>query len=80
MTPPDDVVGSVGDTSDNVLRESFGATLEGELLDRPCFVTEVEARLSGLRVHRRWYKPHRRHSAPDYESPISYETKHQRAV
>lgn len=78
MTPPDDVVGSVGDTSDNVLRESFVATLEGELLDRTCFATEVEARLSGLRVRRR--RPALPAFRPGLRFPISPEKKHQRAA
>ena len=33
-----------------------------------------------LRVLEGWYNPHRRHSALDYESPISYEKKHRPAA
>jgi transposase InsO family protein len=39
-------MGSVGDAYDNALCESFFATLECELLDRRCFRSQVEARMS----------------------------------
>jgi putative transposase len=70
-------MGSVGDAYDNALCESFFATLECELLDRRRFATQVEARLAVFEFIEGWYNPHRRHSALDYESPISYEKKHQ---
>jgi len=38
-------MGSVGDCLDNVLRESFFATLECELLDQRRFRTQIEARM-----------------------------------
>jgi putative transposase len=41
------------------------------------FATQVEARLA---VFEGWYNPHCRHSALDYESPISYEKKHRPAA
>ena len=69
-------MGSVGDAYDNALCESFFATLECELLDRRRFATQVEARLAVFEYIEGWYNPHRRHSALDYESPISYEKKH----
>jgi putative transposase len=70
-------MGSVGDAYDNALCESFFATLECELLDRRRFATQVEARLAVFEFIEGWYNPHRRHSALDYESPVSYEQKHQ---
>lgn len=38
-------MGSVGDCFDNARCESFFATLEGELLNRRRFTTQVEARM-----------------------------------
>ena len=66
-------MGSVGDAYDNAMCESFFATLECELLDRRRFATQVEARLAVFEFIEGWYNPHRRHSALDYESPMSYE-------
>jgi putative transposase len=73
-------MGSVGDAFDNAMAESFFATLECELLDRRRFATQVEARLAVFEFIEGWYNPHRRHSALDYESPISYEKKHRPAA
>ena len=73
-------MGSVGDAYDNALCESFFASLECELLDRRRFATLVEARRAVFEYIEGWYNPHRRHSALDYESPISYEKKHQAAA
>ena len=73
-------MGSVGDAYDNALCESFFATLECELLDRRRFATQVEARLAVFEFIEGWYNPHRRHSALDYESPLSYEKKHRPAA
>ena len=58
----------------------FYITLECELLDRRRFATQVEARLAVFEFLEGWYNPHRRHSALDYESPISYEQKHPRVA
>jgi putative transposase len=38
-------MGSVGDAHDNVMAESFFATLECKLLDRPSFKSQAEARM-----------------------------------
>ena len=73
-------MGSVGDAYDNAMCESFFASLECELLDRRRFATQVEARLAIFEYIEGWYNPHRRHSALDYESPISYEKKHRLAA
>jgi putative transposase len=73
-------MGSVGDAYDNALCESFFASLECELLDRQRFATQVEARLAVFEFIEGRYNPHRRHSALDYKSPISYEKKHRLAA
>ena len=66
-------MGSVGDCFDNAMCESFFATLECELLARRRFKTQVEARMAVFEFIEGWYNPHRRHSALDYLSPVSYE-------
>jgi putative transposase len=66
-------MGSVGDCFDNALCESFFATLECELIDRCHFRTPAEARIATFEFIEGWYNPHRRHSALEYHSPISYE-------
>jgi putative transposase len=65
---------------ENALCESFFATLECELLDRSRFATPADARRAVFDFIEGWYNPHRRHSALDYESPISYERKHHPAA
>jgi len=69
-------MGSVGDCFDNAMCESFFATLECELLTRRRFKTQVEARMAVFEFIEGWYNPHRRHSALDYLSPVSYERSH----
>ena len=73
-------MGSVGDAYDNAMAESFFATLECELVDRRRFRTQTEARMAVFRFIEGWYNPHRRHSGLDYESPVSFETKHREAA
>ena len=73
-------MGSVGDCYDNAMCESFFATLECELLDRHRFRNAQEARAAIFSFIEGWYNPHRRHSALDYESPISHEKKHRPAA
>jgi putative transposase len=73
-------MGTVGDAYDNAMCESFFASLECELLDRHTLRTHVEARMALFRYIEGWYNPHRRHSALDYQSPVSYERKHHRAA
>jgi putative transposase len=69
-------MGSVGDCFDNAMCESFFATLECELLARRRFKTQTEARMAVFEFIEGWYNPHRRHSALDYRSPVSYERSH----
>lgn len=70
-------MGSVGDAYDNAMAESFFATLECELLDRRRFPSQAEARMAVFDFIEGWYNPRRRHSALEYQSPISYEKKHE---
>lgn len=62
-------MGSVGDCYDNALCESFFATLECELLERCCFSSPAEARLTVCEYIEGWYNLKRRHSALEYHSP-----------
>jgi putative transposase len=55
--------GQRGDAYDNALCESFFATLEGELLDRQRFRTQLDARLAIFDFSEGWYNPRRSHSA-----------------
>ena len=73
-------MGSVGDCYDNAMCESFFATLECELLERESFRTPAEAKAAVFDFIEGWYNPHRRHSSLDYESPVSYERKHESAA
>jgi putative transposase len=56
-------MGSVGDTYDNAMAESFFASLECELIDRRSFQTNADARLAWFTYIEGWYNPRRRHSA-----------------
>jgi len=69
---------------DNALCESFTtgtsaqgarrfATLECELIEREDFGTRAEARMAIFDFIEGWYNLRRRHSALDYEPPITYE-------
>lgn len=69
-------MGSVGDCYDNALCESFFATLECELLDRASFRTPADARRAVFDFIEGWYNPQRRHSALQYESPLTFERRH----
>lgn len=69
-------MGSVGDAYDNALCESFFATLECELLDRPRFRTQAEAKMAVFDFIEGFYNPRRRHSALGYRSPVDFETHH----
>ena len=65
--------GSVGDTYDNAMCESFFATLECELIDRHRFRSHTEARMATFHFIEGFYNPSRRHSALGYLSPLEYE-------
>ena len=65
--------GSVGDSYDNAMAESFFATLETELLWRTSLRTRAEAEMATFEFIEGWYNPRRRHSSLDYKSPLKYE-------
>jgi len=73
-------MGSVGDCYDNAMCESFFATLECELLDRVRFATPREARTGIFDFIEGFYNSRRRHSALDYEAPLSFEHRHAGAL
>ena len=66
-------MGSVGDSYDNAMAESFFATLETELIWRNTFRTRAQAEMATFEFIEGWYNPSRRHSALGYKSPINYE-------
>ncbi len=65
--------GAVGSAYDNAMAESFFATLECELINRRCFLTQAEARRARFRYIEGWYNPHRRHSSLGQRSPLAFE-------
>lgn len=67
---------TVGDAYDNAMAESFFASLERELIDPKSWQTKSEARLALFTYIEGWYIPRRRHSALQYLSPASYESRH----
>jgi len=66
-------MGSVGDCYDNVMAESFFASLECELLDQSSFRNHAEAKGELFRYIEAWYNTQRRHSAIGYRSPVNFE-------
>ena len=66
-------MGSVGDSFDNALAESFFASLECELIDRSRWRSFTEARLAVFAYIECFYNPRRRHSALGYQSPAAHE-------
>jgi putative transposase len=68
---------SVGNAYDNVMAESFFASLECELIDRRSFKSKAEARLALFSYIEGWYNPWRRHSALGRISPINFERSHE---
>ena len=65
--------GTVGDSYDNAMCESFFATLECELIDRSRFKNPFEARAAVFDFIEGFYNPSRRHSALGYLSPMDFE-------
>jgi putative transposase len=66
-------MGSVGDSYDNALAESFFASLECELIDRSRWRSFTEARMAIFDYLECFYNPRRRHSSLGYLSPADYE-------
>ena len=57
-------MGSVGESYDNALAESFFASLECGLIDRSRWRSFTEARMAVFDYIACFYNPHGRHSAP----------------
>jgi putative transposase len=70
-------MGSVGDSFDNALAESFFATLKVELVYRTSFRTREQADLALFRYVDGWYNPHRIQKALGWQSPDEYEAAYQ---
>jgi transposase InsO family protein len=69
-------MGRVGSAYDNAMMESFFATLQRELLDRPPsggWRTRKELASAIFEWIEAWYNPHRRHSSIQSLSPVAYE-------
>jgi len=66
-------MGTVGDSYDNAVAESFFATLKGELIDRRPWPTRAAARSAIFEYVEAWYNRRRRHSTLGYLSPAAYE-------
>jgi len=69
-------MGSVGDSYDNAMAESFFASLETELIDRSTWRTHAEARAAVFEWIGTFYNRRRRHSALGYLSPEAFETRY----
>ena len=65
-------MGTVGDSYDNAMAESFFASLKRELVDDEHFATRAEARATVFEWLI-WYNADRLHSALDYQPPVEYE-------
>jgi putative transposase len=62
-----------GNCWDNAVAESFFATLKTELVHDADRHTRYEARSAPFEYIEVWYNRVRRHSTPDYKSPVQYE-------
>ena len=66
-------MGSVGDSFDNALAESFFSTLKVERVYRTSYRTREEAELDLFRYIDGWYNPHRIQRERGWRSPDEYE-------
>jgi transposase InsO family protein len=66
-------MGSVGDSFDNALAESFFSTLKVERVYRTTYRTREEAELDLFRYVDGWYNPHRIQRELGWQSPDEYE-------
>jgi putative transposase len=64
-----------GDCWDNAVAESFFGTLKNELIYRKSWDSPAQARLAISEYIHAFYNLHRRHSANNQQSPISFENK-----
>jgi transposase InsO family protein len=69
-------MGTVGDSYDNAMAESFFASLETELIDRTVWRTHAEARADVFDWIEAFYNRVRRHSALGYLAPAIYEERY----
>jgi putative transposase len=69
-------MGSVGDSYDNAMAESFFASLETELIDRTLWRSHAEARADVFDWIEVFYNRVRRHSALGYLAPMEYEERY----
>ncbi|MDA8317318.1 MAG: IS3 family transposase [Actinomycetota bacterium] len=65
-------MGTVGDSYDNALAESFWSSLKRELVDCSHFTTREEARIAVFEWIM-WYNTERLHSSLGYMPPVEYE-------
>jgi transposase InsO family protein len=65
-------MGTVGDSYDNAMAESFFSSFKREVVDGEHFATRAEARRE-IFVWLNWYNATRLHSSIDYCTPIEYE-------
>ncbi len=65
-------MGTVGDSYDNAMAESFFASLKREVVDDEHFATRAEAR-AAVFEWLIWYNADRLHSALEYRPPLEYE-------
>jgi transposase InsO family protein len=73
-------MGTVGDSYDNAMAESFFASLETELIDRSHWRTRRETRAAVFEWIEAFYNRQRRHSALGQVSPETFEARHHAAV
>jgi putative transposase len=69
-------MGTVGDSYDNAMAESFFASLETELIDRTLWRSHAEARADVFDWIEVFYNRVRRHSALGYLAPAEYEERY----
>jgi putative transposase len=69
-------MGTVGDSYDNAMAESFFASLETELIDRSAWRTRSEARIAVFDWIEAFYNRDRIHSALGYLAPAEFEAHH----
>ncbi len=69
-------MGSIGDSFDNAVCETFHATLKKERIYRQSWPTRTAARSAIFEYIEGWYNPRRRHSTLGYLFPADYEERH----
>ena len=67
------LISSEGGAYDNVMAESFFASLEYELIDGRSWKSFAEARMAVFTWIEDWYNPRRRHKGLGQKSPINFE-------